>query len=501
MIAGHADGKAVLVARRGDEVLAIAGHCTHYSAPLVDGVIDGETVRCPWHHACFSLRTGEALAAPALTNLACWHVERRDGMCFVTREVAPESAVPVKTRAGGTRRGDGPIPASVVIIGAGAAGNAAAEMLRREGFAGRLTLVGAEDSLPSDRPNLSKDYLAGTAAEEWIPLRSAEFYREHGIDLLPGRRVSAVDLPGRRAVLDDGTSRGFEALLLATGAEPVRLPATVDPGKRVHYLRTLSDSRAIIASAAAANRAVVIGASFIGLEVAASLRARGLEVHVVAPEERPLERVLGRACGDFVRGVHEAHGVTFHLRHTVGQIDAEAVTLDSGERIPAGLVVAGIGVRPNEELAVQAGLAVAKGIVVDQYLRTSAPGVYAAGDVARYPDPRGDSPIRVEHWVVAERQGQAAARNMLGRREPFTAVPFFWSQHYDVTISYVGHAERWDEVAISGSLEQRDCTIGYRTDGRTVAVATIGRDRVSLTAEMLLERGDWTALAALTSAR
>lgn len=496
MVAGHADGKAVLLARRGDEVFAIGAHCTHYSGPLADGILVGETVRCPWHHACFSLRTGEALAAPALSPVACWQVEQRDGTCYVTREIAPAKAAPARR----ARRGDTRAPGSVVIVGAGAAGNAATEMLRREGYSGPLTLIGADDAVPYDRPNLSKDYLAGTAAEEWIPLRSAQFYKEHDIQLLTGRRVSSVEITGRRVVLDDGTSHGFEALLLATGAEPVRLPAAADPGQRVHYLRTLADSRAIIAAATEARRVVVIGASFIGLEVAASLRARGLEVHVVTPDGRPLERVLGRECGDFVRGIHEAHGVTFHFQRTASQIDAAAVTLDSGERIPADLVVAGIGVRPAVSLAAQAGLAEAKGIMVDQYLQTSAPGIYAAGDVARYPDARWGGPIRVEHWVAAERQGQAAARNMLGKREPFTAVPFFWSQHYDVAISYVGHAERWDEVVVSGSLERRDCAIGYRSDGRTIAVATIGRDHTSLTAEVLMERGDWAALAALTEA-
>ncbi len=501
MVAGHANGKAVLVARRADEVFAIGAHCTHYSAPLIGGLVVGDTVRCPWHHACFSLRTGEALAAPALSDVVPWQVEQRDGICFVTGEIAPAGAMYKRHNARGPRRDDTPGPASVVIVGAGAAGNAAAEMLRREGYTGRLTLIGAEDSVPYDRPNLSKDYLAGTASEEWIPLRSDEFYKQHAIDLLSGRQVSGVDIPSRRVTLDDGSSHEFEALLLATGAEPIRLPVRVDDGRRVHYLRTLGDSRAIIAAAAGARRAVVIGTGFIGLEVAASLRARGLEVHVVGPEARPLERVLGRECGDFLRGIHQEHNVTFHLQRTANLIDAESVTLDNGERIAAELVVAGIGVRPNGALAVQAGISVSQGILVDEYLETNAPGIYAAGDVARYPDAHGGGRIRVEHWVVAERQGQTAARNMLGYREPFTAVPFFWSQHYDATISYVGHAEHWDEVAISGSLERRDCTIGYRSEGRTLAVATIGRDRVSLTAEVLMEREDWASLATLTSAR
>jgi NADPH-dependent 2,4-dienoyl-CoA reductase/sulfur reductase-like enzyme/nitrite reductase/ring-hydroxylating ferredoxin subunit len=499
MVAGHAHGKPVLVARRAGEVFAIGGHCTHYAGPLADGLMVGDTVRCPWHHACFSLRTGEALAAPALSPVACWAVEQRDGICYVTHEIDPRETVAGGVDQAAAHRGIATPPASVVVVGGGAAGNAAAEMLRREGYEGPLTMIGGEDTVPYDRPNLSKDYLAGTASEEWIPLRPAAFYQEQGIRLVLGRRVVAVDVPGRRVVLDDASSHEFGALLLAPGAEPVRLPPPVSGSGVVRYLRTLADSRAIIAAAADARRAVVLGASFIGLEVAASLRARGLEVHVVAPDRRPLERVLGRELGDFIRGLHEAHGVVFHLGQSATRIDAGSVTLESGRSIPADLVIAGIGVRPSIELAAGAGLAVDGGIVVDQYLETSEPGIFAAGDVARYPDSRTGARIRVEHWVAAERQGQAAARNILGRREPFATVPFFWSQHYDVAISYVGHAARWDEVEVAGSLERRDCTITYRMEGRTLAVATVGRDRSSLEAELAMEVEARESLAAATA--
>lgn len=496
MVSGHANGKAVLLVRRSEECFALGAHCTHYGAPLGDGLVVGDEVRCPWHHACFSLRSGEAVAGPALIGLARFEVKLREGTCFVGSELPPPPA-PVSANRG---RRDAPAPpTSVVIVGAGAAGNAAAEALRREGFAGPITLIGAEQSVPYDRPSLSKEFLAGTAAEEWIPLRPAEFYREQGIDLVLGRRAAALDLSRRRVELDDGSAYPFEALLLATGATPVRLPASVDPHRRVHYLRTLTDCRALIAAATQTHRAVVVGASFIGLEVAAALRARGLEVHVVAPEGRPLERILGRECGDFLREVHESQGVTFHLQSRPRRIDALDVVLETGERIRADLVIAGIGVRPEDELARRAGLSVDHGILVDEYLETSESGVYAAGDVARFPDSRGGGRIRPEHWVIAGREGQAAARNMLGGRAPFTAVPFFWSQHYDVVIACVGHAERWDELTIAGSLQQRDCTIGYRAGGRTVAVVTIGRDRANLTAEVLMERRDWDALASLST--
>jgi NADPH-dependent 2,4-dienoyl-CoA reductase/sulfur reductase-like enzyme/nitrite reductase/ring-hydroxylating ferredoxin subunit len=478
MLLGHAQGEAVLLARRGDEIFAIGATCTHYSGPLAEGLLVEDTVRCPWHHACFSLRTGEALRAPALNPVSCWNVAR-DGETVRVTDKRPEPAPkPAPANA----------PDSIVIVGAGAAGSAAAEMLRREGFSGKVTLIGAEDSVPVDRPNLSKDYLAGSAPEEWVPLRPREFYAEQKIDLLTGVRVTAVEPDARQVKLSDGRALSYGALLLATGAEPIRLPLPGSDLPHVHTLRTWADSRAIIQSSEGAKRAVVMGASFIGLEVAASLRARGLEVHVVAPEERPLERVMGREIGDFIRALHESKGVQFHLGQTATSIDRESVTLKNGEKLSADLVVIGAGVRPAVGLAEQAGVAVENGVLVNEYLETSRPGVYAAGDAARYPDPRGKGRLRIEHWVVAQRQGQTAARNLIGRKERFDAVPFFWSAHYDIVIAYVGHAERWDRIEIDGRIEDHDCVLTYWLDGKKQAVLTIFRDGESLQAEAEMEQ-------------
>jgi NADPH-dependent 2,4-dienoyl-CoA reductase/sulfur reductase-like enzyme/nitrite reductase/ring-hydroxylating ferredoxin subunit len=481
MLLGHIAGEEVLLARAGDDLFAVGAHCTHYHGPLVDGLVVGDTVRCPWHHACFSLRSGEALRAPALDPIACWRVERQGEMAFVREKLSePRSSPAVSTQ---TRQP----PSSVVIVGGGGAGLAAADMLRREGYAGPVTMISADDSPPCDRPNLSKDYLAGNAQDDWIPLRSPEYYAERRIELLLGSRVSSVDVGARQVLLENGARRTFDALLIATGADPVRLPIPGADGAQVHYLRSFADSRALVDKARGARHVVVVGASFIGLEVSASLRSRGINVDVVAPESVPLERVMGPEVGRFIRTLHEAQGVVFHLEQTVARLDGRTVTLSGGSTLDADLVVMGVGVRPATAVAEKAGLTLDRGIAVNEYLETSAPGIFAAGDVARWPDSRSGERIRVEHWVVAERQGQVAARNMLGYRERFDAVPFFWSQHYDVTINYVGHAERWDAVQIDGALESHDCSVTYKHGDRRLAVATIGRDRESLLGELAME--------------
>ena len=486
MLLGHAHGEAVLLARRGEELFAIGATCTHYSGPLAEGLFEGHEVHCPWHHACFDLRSGEASGAPALNPVNCYSVQKSGDRVRVGEKRSPARPV---AKASAIR--------SIAIVGAGAAGNACAEMLRRRGFAGQVTLFGAEKTVPVDRPNLSKDYLAGSAPEEWIPLRSREFYAEHQIDLRIGAEVTALEANAKRLTLQGGRAHTFDAIVLAMGADPITLP--LSGGERIHYLRTLADSRAIIAGAEKAKRAVVIGASFIGLEVAASLRARGLEVDVVGPEARPLERVLGPEVGDFVRALHEEHGVRFHLGEKPVAIDDAGVKLSGGSTLPAELVVAGVGVRPRLALAEKAGLAIDHGVVVNEFFETSAPGVYAIGDLARWPDPRAGA-IRVEHWVVAERHGQALARQLTGERQPYSDVPFFWSQHYDVPIAYVGHAQKWDRIDIAGSLKEKNCVIAYRSGGKILAVASIYRDLDSLKAESALARDDQPALERILAA-
>jgi NADPH-dependent 2,4-dienoyl-CoA reductase/sulfur reductase-like enzyme/nitrite reductase/ring-hydroxylating ferredoxin subunit len=480
MVLGHVDDDEVILTRQGDALFAVGAHCTHYHGPLAEGLITGDAVRCPWHHACFSLRTGEALRAPALDPIDCWRVERQGDTVFV-REKMPSAKV---TRTPSASRA----PAAIVIVGGGAAGLAAADMLRREGYAGDLTLLSADDSAPYDRPNLSKDFLAGNAQDDWIPLRSPDYYSERKIDLVLNARVSSLDLKGKRVQIAAGASYPFESLLIATGADPVRLQIPGAADDQIHYLRTFADSKAIVAKAASAKRVVIVGASFIGLEVAASLRARKLEVHVVAPDKQPLERVMGAEVGRFIHQMHEAHGVVFHLERSVSRINGRKAILSDGSALESDFLVLGVGVRPSLALAEQAGLTLDRGVSVNEYLETSAANVFAAGDIARWPDPHSGERIRVEHWVVAERQGQIAARNMLGQRMPFDHVPFFWSQHYDLALNYVGHAEKWDAAEIDGSLEAHDCTVTYTRGGRTLAVVTLSRDLESLQAEHAMEQ-------------
>ncbi len=482
MIQGKVGDEDAILVRRGREFFAVGANCTHYHAQLVEGLVVGEELRCPLHHACFSLRTGEALRAPAFDSIPCWRVELVSGKVFVREKL---SAPIPKSTAVSASADKG--PSSVVIVGAGGAGLAAAEMLRRQGYDGPVTMITAEDDPPYDRPNLSKEFLAGQAPDDWMPLRLKDYFAEQRIDLVLKSRVTSLDVGRKRLQVEDGTSYEFGALLLATGADPVKLTVPGASDSQLYYLRSFADARVLATKTASAKQVVVVGASFIGLEVAASLRERNIAVHVVAPEHVPLERALGAEIGQFMRGLHEAHGVVFHLGETVARLDGRKATLSGGTTLDADLLVLGVGVRPSLALAELAGLKVDRGIVVNEYLETSAPGIFAAGDVARWPDPRSGQLVRIEHWVVAERQGQVAARNVLGQRERFESVPFFWTQQYGVSIKSVGHAEKWDAVEIDGSLEAQDCAVSYKLGGRTLSVATISRNLQSLQVEAEME--------------
>jgi NADPH-dependent 2,4-dienoyl-CoA reductase/sulfur reductase-like enzyme len=361
-------------------------------------------------------------------------------------------------------------------------------MLRREGYRGPIALVDPDDSAPYDRPNLSKDYLAGDAPEEWIPLRPDGFYEEHGIDRVAATAES-VDPTGREVHLSDGRTLGYGALLLATGAVPRSLDVPGADRPHVHTLRSLADCRGIIENAEKAEKAVVVGSSFIGMETASALRQRGLDVAVVSMDRLPFSRTLGQVVGRYLKGVHEDNGVAFHLERSVHRIDERTVELDDGTAVDADLVLVGIGVDPDLRLAAEAGLETDNGVVVDGRMRTSADGIWAAGDIARYPDPRTGRPVRVEHWVHAQRTGQAAARSILGVDGDYTAPPFFWTHQFDAEVTYVGHAPAWDEAVVEGDPEGGDGVVRLMADGRELAVIAVGRAAESLDADVTMRRG------------
>ncbi|SDG52448.1 Reductase C-terminal [Pseudomonas benzenivorans] len=477
VLAGHVEGNSVLLVRMEDGLHAVSGLCTHYGAPLADGLVIDDEIRCPWHHACFSLRTGAALRAPAFAALATWQVEIVGETVFVRAEKT--ATRPSRPHAPHKQ------PGRIVIIGGGAAGFAAAERLRELGYSGALSMLTADASAPYDRPNLSKDYLAGTAPEDWIPLKGPGFYANRQIDLRLGCDVTAIDTGARQVLTGSGERLAYDVLLIATGAEPRRLPISGFDLPNVFMLRSLADARAIVEASKGAASVALIGAGFISMEAAAALRARGLQVHVVAPEDVPMERALGREVGGFITSLHQAQGVAFHLQSVAKSFDGKLLTLGDGTRIAADLLIVGAGVAPRTELAATAGLAVQDGVLVDPYLQTSVAGHFAAGDVARYR--YGADLIRVEHWVHAQRQGQAAAANMLGAGKPFTDVPYFWTHHYGLDLRYTGYAGSWDDVRIDGTLAQQNFTARYFRAGVLVAAASVGRDLENLTIEATLQ--------------
>lgn len=486
LLTGRVEDRTVVLARLADGFRAIDGECTHYGGPLGDGLLVGDEVRCPWHHACFSLRTGAALKAPAFSGLGTWRIEVIDGHVFVRDRLEPQAGPQPQLASPGTE-----LPDRIVIVGAGAAGFATALRLRELGYQGLITMLSQDEAAPYDRPNLSKDYLAGTAPAEWIPLREDNFYPEQGIELHTGCEVTSLDPSGQVVRTADGREFGYDRLVLATGAVPRPVPIPGFDHPNVLMLRSLADSDAIIERCAQASKVILLGAGFIGMETASALRERGLAVEVLELAEVPLQRVVGDELGRWLVRLHQSHGVVFRLGVKVAQYDGAAVVLDDGTRLDCDFVIAGIGVVPATNLAEDAGLAVDKGIVVDNRLQTSVPGIYAVGDVARYPRRvrvLGQETARIEHWVHAQRQGQAVAANLLGADAPYTEVPFFWTHQHGMELRYCGHGAGWDEVKIDGDLDGLDFTARYYRDGDLVAAASVGRDLENLQIEEELRR-------------
>ncbi|MGF1535737.1 MAG: FAD-dependent oxidoreductase [Elainellaceae cyanobacterium] len=480
MIAVKAEGASILLTEIDGAVHAIGAKCTHNGADLSKGALCGDRVVCPWHNASFDVKTGDQLCPPGLDSLPSYPVTVEGDEIVVELPDEPQASRSpnmASYRPGADSR-------TFVVLGAGAAGTNAAETLRASGFEGRLVMITAEDELPYDRTTLSKKYLAGSASEDSLSLRSPEFYASHDIELKTGARVTAVDAVAQQLTFEEGATLGYDALLLATGGTAKMLPLNGADLKGVFKLHNHRQAEAILEAAQTAKQAVVVGGSFIGMETAASLTKQGVAVTVVSPGAEPFESLLGPEVGRLFRRVHEAQGVAFKLGTKVNQIHGsgavEAVSTADGDRLPADLVIVGIGVQPSTAYLQQMQVSPKdKSIPVDQYLRAGE-GVFAAGDIATFPDWRTGESVRIEHWQLAAQHGRVAARNMLGQQVPFRGVPFFWTGQFDLKLRYVGHAERWDEVIIEGNVEDIESPAFlafYRQGDRILAVAGINRDQ------------------------
>lgn len=484
----EAAGRKILLARVGGACHAIGATCPHAGGPLGDGVLREGVVTCPWHKAAFRVATGERVEPPAVDDVPRFPVRVGGGRILVTVTDKPGRVDATPPTIDNDDR-------CMAILGAGAAGAVAAQTLREAGFTGRVVLIGREDRLPYDRTVLSKYTLSGQEGGEKTPLQDAAFYTRHRIERRAAE-VTALDPAARTLTFADGTHLAYDAALIATGGvpRPLHIPGHDLPG--VHLLRTAGDAEAIVGMAAHARHVVVVGAGYIGLEAAGSLRERGLEVAVVAPQDVPLERQLGPEVGSAFRRVHERQGVVFHLGQEVAAIEGDgrvqSVRLKSGVVLPADLVVAGLGIVPATGLLHGIARRKDQSLDVDAQLRV-VDGLYAAGDIAAFPLYGHGDTIRVEHWRVAQQHGRVAALNMLGQAMPYDAVPYFWTIHYRKRLDYVGHAETWDEVVVDGNLEKPEFCAFYVQDSKVRAVAGWGRDRQMAAAIGLMsDRADWS---------
>ncbi|GAB3635243.1 FAD-dependent oxidoreductase [Hymenobacter arcticus] len=504
-------GPEVLLTRQQGQVHAFAPNCPHYGAPLEKGkVVNGKLI-CPWHHACFKLDSGHLCAPPALDDLPTYAVREAEGRIWVQVPANPPASTD-KPDATPTAElgGAPPAPAATptdtrtfVLVGGGAAGEFAAQALRREGFAGRVVLVSAEADVPYDRTKLSKAYLAGKAKPATMPLREKDFYAAQQIELLANTRATGLDLSKQEITLEGQPPLHYDQLLLAPGSTPNLLPKL--PGHNlagVLPLRTQADADKLLAATEAAKQVVIIGSSFIGMEAASSLIAEGRAVTVIAQEKVPFARVLGPEIGAMFQKLHEEKGVQFETEAEVTALHGErghvvGVELKTGKLVDADVVILGVGVRPATDFLKEAfSLEKDGGLVTDEYLQ-AAPNVYAAGDIARFPLAATGQPTRIEHWRVAQQHGQVAARNMLGQREKFTAAPFFWTQQYGKSLRYAGHAEKWDEIIYHGDVAKQDFLALYVLGGRILAAAGMGRDTDMIYITELLSAGKLPAPAAV----
>ncbi|EAW38154.1 FAD-dependent oxidoreductase [Lyngbya sp. PCC 8106] len=468
----------ILLARLSEQKFyATAPHCTHFGAPLEKGVLVGERIACPWHHACFNITTGDQEEPPGLDALPSFPV-RIDGQNIIVQlpETIPEQRTPNMTK-------HNPSADSRVfaIIGTGPAGTFAAETLRQQGFQGQIFLITREERLPYDRTKLSKKYLQGKADEEALPQRSCEFYQENDIELRCGKAVTKVDADLKTITFEDNSVMSYNSLLVATGGRPKRLNVPGIDLDNIFTLRQPTDVNQILETAEPKQRVVVVGSSFIGMETAASLTQQGLSVTVISPDSVPFEKILGQKVGEMFQDLHESNGVSFCFGTKVtefkGNGQVKAAILENGEEISADLVVIGIGVEPVTNFL--SGVKIEEkdnSVIVNEYLQAGE-DLYAAGDIARFPYAPIDQLTRIEHWRLAAQHGRIAAHNMVGNQVKFTGIPFFWSGQFNVKLRYAGHAEDWDEILFDGDVNSQEFLAFYIKNNQVLAVTGCGRDQ------------------------
>ncbi|MEQ9618454.1 MAG: FAD-dependent oxidoreductase [Deltaproteobacteria bacterium] len=478
----------VLISRIDGEFFAVSAFCTHYGAPLEKGILSDGRIVCPWHHACFNAKTGDLMEPPALDALVSYELKTQgDNLVLMLPEEFKGRRKPEMSKAEPSidKR-------TFIIIGAGAAGYAAAQALRENGYKGRIIMISRENKLPYDRPNLSKEYLSGEAKEEWMPLRSEDFYDEYGIETVLGRKVVRLDGSTNTVRLDDGTELEYDKVLVATGGSARKLDAPGSGLENIFTLRSFSDADRIIDSAEKISRAAVIGASFIGMETAHNLTERGISVTVIGRESVPFEKVFGAEIGGMFKTEHENNGVTFKLERKVSEFKGngkvERVILDNGDEVEAELVIVGIGVEPVTDFIQGLELDPDGGIKVDEAYR-AAKNIYAAGDIASYPDMETGKHVRIEHWRTAEQEGIHAAVNMLENGIPSILVPFFWTAQAGLNFRYVGHAESWDYLITWGNVSNKDFITFFVSEGKVLAAGGNKRDREMAAIEELLRLG------------
>lgn len=488
MVSPDNTDQKILICRVNQSIYALSPFCPHYGAPLEEGILSGERIICPWHHACFNVKTGDLLEPPSNNALIRYEISvENDQVLVKIPDDQQSSRLPDMTRC--ISKSD---ERTFIIVGAGAAGYAASQSLREHGFDGRICMITQENKLSYDRPNLSKDYLNGSASEEWMPLRSQDFYDEFGIELLQGRRVTGIDTSSKIVTLDDSQIIEYDKILIATGAEANKLNVPGSDLKNIFTLRSYADADKIINAAENLSHSTVIGSSFIAMETANSLSKRGLKVVVVSRESEPFQKIFGSKIGSLIRKEYEHKGISFKLDKTVtkftGERRVQAVVLDDGDIIETELVILGIGVKPATKFIKDIELNADGSIKVDKYLRVTE-DVYAAGDIASYYDSRTDAQQRIEHWRTAQQQGRIAAQNMLGSEQVFAGVPFFWTSLADLKFSYVGHAEKWDEVIYWGDPSTKEFLAFYVLENKVKAALGSGKNLEMTVIEELFRLG------------